>query len=147
MTDGHEFLYEFGPYLLDGRERVLLRDGRPVSLAPKALETLLVLLRNSGHLVEKEQLMSEVWPTTYVEEANLTQNISILRKVLSEGSDGTNYIETVPRRGYRFTFAVRRITDVAAATAANGNLGQNERSCRFLAILPFANASHDDKME
>jgi DNA-binding winged helix-turn-helix (wHTH) protein len=99
MTDGHEFLYEFGPYLLDGRERVLLRDGRPVSLAPKALETLLVLLRNSGHLVEKEQLMSEVWPTTYVEEANLTQNISILRKVLSEGSDGTNYIETVPRRG------------------------------------------------
>src|SRR5882724_2225154 len=148
MTDGHEFLYEFGPYLLDGRERVLLRDGRPVSLAPKALETLLVLLRNSGHLVEKEQLMSEVWPTTYVEEANLTQNISILRKVLSAGSDGTNYIETVPRRGYRFTCAVRRITEVPAADAeADGKLGQNERSYRFLAILPFANASHDEKME
>src|SRR5947208_7416476 len=102
MTDGHEFLYEFGPYILDGRERVLLRDRRPLPLAPKALETLLVLLRNSGHRIEKEQMMSEVWPATYVEEANLTQNISVLRKVLSDDGNGSNYIETVTRRGYRF---------------------------------------------
>ncbi|HEY6118650.1 MAG TPA: winged helix-turn-helix domain-containing protein [Pyrinomonadaceae bacterium] len=147
MTDGHEFLYEFGPYTLDGRERVLLRDGRPISLAPKALETLLVLLRNSGHLVEKEQLMSEVWPATFVEDANLTQNISILRKVLSEGTNGSTYIETVPRRGYRFTVAVRRISERDISAEGEGEPQQSERAYRFLAILPFANASHDPDME
>src|SRR5262249_58127665 len=118
MTEGQEFLYEFGPYTLNGRERVLLRDGKPVSLAPKALDTLMVLLRNSGHLVEKEQLMSEVWPATYVEEANLTQNISILRKVLSGGGKSSSYIETVPRRGYRFTVPVRKISEPQSVATA-----------------------------
>ena len=81
MTDKPSF-YDFGPYRIDARERVLLCEGRPVALAPKAFQTLLVLTRHSGHLVEKEQLMQEVWPDTFVEEANLTQNILTLRRVL-----------------------------------------------------------------
>ena len=151
MTEGHEFLYEFGPYTLDGRERVLMREGRPVPLAPKALETLLVLIRSSGHIVEKDQLMSEVWPSTYVEEANLTQNISILRKVLSDGSNGSRYIETVPRRGYRFMIAVRKTSEDAASRTASKNSenfdAQRVKTYRFLAILPFVNASADGEME
>jgi TolB-like protein len=149
MTERHEFLYEFGPYILDGRERVLTRDGQPVALAPKAVDLLLVLLRNGGHLVEKDQLMSEVWPSTYVEEQNLTQNISVLRKVLSEGTGAPNYIETVPRRGYRFLASVRRISDAATRHTTEARAGQDfgVQTYRFLAILPFANASADEKLD
>ncbi len=114
MTAGHEFLYQFGPFTLSGRERVLLREGVPVSLAPKALDILFVLIRNSGHLVTKDQLMAEVWPATYVEESNLTQNISILRKLLDDGSNDASCIETVPRRGYRFLPNVRRVSELAS---------------------------------
>src|SRR6185295_3527347 len=149
MSAGHEFLYQFGPYTVDGRERVLMRQGRPIPLAPKILETLLVLIRHSGHIVEKEQLMSEVWPATYVEEANLTQNISILRKVLSDGNNGSSYIETVPRRGYRFVVAVRKISEVETPTpeSSPGLEVQRARPYRFLAVLPFVNASADGEME
>ena len=95
--------FHFGPFCLDARERVLLRDGRLVPLAPKALGALLVLVRNMGHLVEKDVLMAEVWPDEVVEEGNLAQQIFTLRKALGES---TQYIETVPRRGYRFLDAV-----------------------------------------
>jgi len=92
-------LYKFGPFCLDAGERVLVRDGRLVPLAPKALSTLLVLVRKMGHVVEKDVLMAEVWPDEYVEEGNLAQHICTLRKALGENP---NYIETIPRRGYRF---------------------------------------------
>jgi DNA-binding winged helix-turn-helix (wHTH) protein/Tfp pilus assembly protein PilF len=95
--------FHFGPFCLDARERVLLRDRRLVPLAPKALSTLLVLVRNTGHLVEKDVLMAAVWPDEIVEEGNLAQQIFTLRKALGES---TQYIETVPRRGYRFLDAV-----------------------------------------
>ncbi len=88
MADTPAF-YDFGPYRIDARERVLVCEGRPVAFAPKAFQTLLVLVRHSGHLVEKEVLMKEVWPDTFVEDANLTQNILILRRVLGE-TDGNN---------------------------------------------------------
>lgn len=100
-------LYEFGPFSLDAAERVLRRDGVPVQLAPKAFETLLVLVERSGQVVEKAELMRRVWPDTFVEEQNLVFNISILRKTLGEGAEGERYIETVPKRGYRFTSNVR----------------------------------------
>ena len=89
-------------------ERVLLADGHPVSLTPKAFETLLELLENSGHILEKDELLKRVWPDTFVEEGTLVQNISTLRKVLGEAPDGSSYIETIPRRGYRFAGAVRK---------------------------------------
>lgn len=92
-------IYEFGPFCLDAGERVLLRDGRLVPLAPKALSTLLVLVRNMGRVMEKDVLMSRVWPDEVVEEGNLAQHVFMLRKALGENTD---YIETVPRRGYRF---------------------------------------------
>src|SRR6266850_5635181 len=95
-------LYQFGPFCFDARERVLLRNGRRVPLAPKALSTLFVLLRNIGHVVEKNVLMAEVWPDEDVEEGNLAQHVFTLRKALGETNERPNYIETVPRRGYRF---------------------------------------------
>jgi len=94
--------YSFGPFQLDRAQRLLLRKGKPVPLAPKAVETLLVLVENSGRLVEKDDLMKQVWPDTFVEEGNLTANIHLLRKVLGKGPRGQEYIETIPRRGYRF---------------------------------------------
>jgi len=99
--------YEFGEFRLDTAQRVVFRAGRPVPLAPKVLETLLVLVEQSGNLVTKGELMERLWPDTFVEESNLTQNIFQLRKLL--GADGTNYIENVPRRGYRFIGEVRPV--------------------------------------
>src|SRR6185503_12024308 len=94
--------YDFGPFRLNAAERVLLKNGRPLPLTPKVLEILLVLVENNGHLLEKAELMRRVWPDSFVEEANLAQNISILRKALGEQGSLNQFIETVPRRGYRF---------------------------------------------
>jgi DNA-binding winged helix-turn-helix (wHTH) protein len=102
-------LYEFGPFLLNTAERVLLRDSEPVLLTPKAFEILTVLVRHSGHLVEKEELMRNVWPDAFVEEANITQHVSTIRKALGDGTDDHRYIETVPRLGYRFVANVREL--------------------------------------
>jgi DNA-binding winged helix-turn-helix (wHTH) protein/TolB-like protein/Tfp pilus assembly protein PilF len=99
--------YSFGPFELDPVQRLLLRRGKPVPLAPKAMETLFFLVENSGRLVDKEELMKRVWPDTFVEEGNLTTNVHLLRKVLGKGSKGQEYIETIPRRGYRFTAEVK----------------------------------------
>jgi DNA-binding winged helix-turn-helix (wHTH) protein/TolB-like protein/tetratricopeptide (TPR) repeat protein len=95
--------YAFGRFLLDTRERRLLRDGEVVPLTLKAFDLLQVLVENQGHLLQKEELLRRVWPDTIVEENNLTVTISALRKALGEGpTDRGEYIETVPRRGYRF---------------------------------------------
>ncbi len=102
--------YEFGAYRLDAAERILLCEGRPVPLTPKAFETLLVLVERNGSVVERAELLEKVWRDTHVEEQNLTFNISVLRKTLGESSNGRQFIETVPRRGYRFTPEVRLLT-------------------------------------
>ncbi|HEU5239309.1 MAG TPA: winged helix-turn-helix domain-containing protein [Pyrinomonadaceae bacterium] len=97
--------YEFGDFRLDSVQRVLRRRGELVPLTPKVFDLLLLLIENHGQVVEKDLLMRELWPDTFVEEGNLTQNISILRKILSD--DGHQYIQTMPRRGYRFVGQVR----------------------------------------
>jgi DNA-binding winged helix-turn-helix (wHTH) protein/Tol biopolymer transport system component len=94
--------YEFGPFRLDPAERRLLRNDAPIALTPKAFDLLVVLVENAGRLLEKDELMKRVWADAFVEEANLANNISLLRKTLGNGVDGLAYIETVPRRGYRF---------------------------------------------
>src|SRR5687768_14993721 len=94
--------YEFGRFRLNSAERVLLRDGELVPLTPKVFDILLTLVENRGQVVAKDDLMKRVWPNTFVEEGNLTQNISLLRKALGESPGGVQFIETVPRRGYRF---------------------------------------------
>lgn len=108
--------YSFGPFLLDPAEKVLLREGHPVALPPKAIETLVALTERPGHIVEKAELLNRVWPDTFVEEATLAQNIFTLRKVLGESSDGHPYIETVPKRGYRFVCALGVAPHVEGAT-------------------------------
>ncbi|MDQ3650434.1 MAG: winged helix-turn-helix domain-containing protein [Acidobacteriota bacterium] len=118
MPPKHSFA--FGPFLLDADEQVLLREGRAVPLPPKAFDTLLVLVGHSGHILMKDELMKQVWPETYVEENNLQQSISALRKVLEDGAGESRYIETVPRRGYRFTARVEEYWDDKTESALEG---------------------------
>ncbi len=108
MSEQVRHLYEFGPFRLDVTERLLLRDQQHVPLTPKAFETLLVLVEHGGHVIDKDELMRKVWPDTFVEEVNLAKNVSSLRKILgAEQSD--YYIETIPKRGYRFVAGVREV--------------------------------------
>ena len=95
-------LYDFGPFRINSVQRVLSRDGEVVAMTPKQFDLLLLLVENHGRVVEKERLIEEVWPETAVEEGNLTTNIYMLRKVLGEDTNGQQYIQTLPRRGYRF---------------------------------------------
>ena len=99
--------YEFGPFQLDAANHSLLRDGQLVPLTPKAFDLLEVLVQNNGRLIEKDELLKEVWPDSFVEEGNINRNISIIRKVLGEDATGKAYIETVPKRGYRFVASVK----------------------------------------
>lgn len=98
--------YEFGPFRLDTSEHVLLRDGHPLPLTPKVFDLLCVLVQNHGHLVEKERLLREVWPDSFVEEGALNRSVSVLRKALGDSRAGQEYIETAPKRGYRFVAPV-----------------------------------------
>ena len=100
-------IYEFGSFRLDRQERLLVRDGATISLTPKAFDLLLALVERHGRLVEKEELFQIVWPDTIVEESNLSSNIALIRKALGEGENGLRFIETVPKRGYRFVAEVR----------------------------------------
>ena len=102
MGQQHNHSYEFGRFRLKVAERVLLREGELVPLTPKVFDILVTLVENGGQVVAKDDLMKRVWPNTFVEEGNLTQNISLLRKALGEAPGGAQFIETVPRRGYRF---------------------------------------------
>ena len=96
-------IYEFGSFRLDPAQFVLLREGSVVPLTPKVFETLKILVERNGQVVEKDELLQKIWSDTVVEEASLAKNISVLRKVLSENGSGKSYIETIPKRGYRFT--------------------------------------------
>jgi Tol biopolymer transport system component/DNA-binding winged helix-turn-helix (wHTH) protein len=102
MTASSNKIYDFGPFRLDCAERVLLRDGQPVPLTLKAFDVLSLLVENSGHIVEKSELMNRVWAGSFVEEGNLKVTVSMLRKALADNNGSARYIETVPRRGYRF---------------------------------------------
>src|SRR5262245_40327761 len=117
MNQPAKLFYEFGPFRLDTAERLLLRNGEEVSLTPKIFDLLLVLVENGGHILEKDELMKAIWPDAVVEEANLTRNISTLRRALGEGQDTRKYIETIPWRGYRFVASVREITNNNTETA------------------------------
>jgi len=103
--------YEFGPFSIDAEKRVLMRDGEVVHLAPKAFDTLLVLVEHHGQVLEKDELMKMLWPDSEVEEANLSLHISALRKALGDSPTERRYIITVPGRGYKFATDVRRADD------------------------------------
>lgn len=117
MVNRLRHIYEFGPYLLDETERILHKNGQEIDLTAKSFDVLLVLVRNSGHIVEKETFMSEVWQGSFVEEANITQNVSVLKKVFRENDISHRYIETIPKRGYRFTARVKELWENGSLVA------------------------------
>src|SRR6516225_821227 len=99
--------YEFGEFRLEPAEQLLTRQGRALPLPPKAFELLVLLVENGGRLLSKDQIMQTVWPGSVVEEANLTVTISMIRKALGDRESGSQHIETVPKKGYRFVSPVR----------------------------------------
>ncbi len=114
MNQAPKSHFVFGEFRLDGAERLLRRGETAVPLAPKILDTLLLLVENSGHLVEKDEFMKRLWPDTFVGEDALARNISILRKTLGETSSSQEFIATVPTRGYRFVAPVQKLEDSEA---------------------------------
>jgi DNA-binding winged helix-turn-helix (wHTH) protein/tetratricopeptide (TPR) repeat protein len=150
MPHSNNLSYHFGPFRFDVALRVLTKDGEVISLGNKAAEVLRFLLHNAGNLVGKEELMTEVWPNSFVEESNLTQNIFTLRKVLGDDRVSARYIETVPRRGYRFVAQVRKsetgthpFQPNEDAEASEGQVGPPPK----LGVLPFLNATGSDGFE
>jgi Tol biopolymer transport system component/DNA-binding winged helix-turn-helix (wHTH) protein len=121
MSSQENQLYEFGPYVMDPRSRILLKDGATVRLTPKAFDTLLVLVQHAPQVVAKEQLLREVWPDIFVEEGSLSHNIHGLRKVLGDHSSEPRYVETIPKRGYRFVAPVK----VSLADTAQRDVSDN----------------------
>ncbi|HEV7746115.1 MAG TPA: transcriptional regulator [Pyrinomonadaceae bacterium] len=101
--------YEFGPFCLNATDKLLHRADKVVALTPKLVDILVLLVENSGHVVTKEELLQTLWPDSFVEESSLTQNISLLRKALAENGS-PQYIETIPKRGYRFVAVVREVS-------------------------------------
>ncbi|MBS1793606.1 MAG: winged helix-turn-helix domain-containing protein [Acidobacteria bacterium] len=118
MTPGSVQFYEFANFRLDRSQKVLLRDGRPVPLTPKVFDTLEFFLENAGKLLEKEDLIQKIWQDRFVEESNLTSNIKMIRKALGDDAAHPRFIETVPRRGYRFIAEVRPLDKSFSPTAA-----------------------------
>lgn len=116
MPNETKRIFEFGEFRLDATERLLLAQDKPLALTPKVFDLLVLMVENRGRLLEKDRLLSSLWPDTFVEEANLSVNVSTLRKTL--GPVGAGYIETVPKRGYRFTAVVREITVETPGPAA-----------------------------
>src|SRR5215204_5609048 len=114
MSSSFKQFFEFEPFVLDVSERVLLRRGEPVHLTPKEFETLLALVRGAGRVIRKEELLKEIWPDTFVGEATLAQNVFTLRRALGEAEGGRPFIETVPRRGYRFAVKVTERREAVA---------------------------------
>jgi eukaryotic-like serine/threonine-protein kinase len=125
-------VYKFGPFRLNPSERLLLRDGQPMALKPKAFDLLVFLVERQGRLVSKHELMEGLWPGTFVEEANLTYTVSILRKALGD-QEGDQFVQTVPTRGYRFVASVDQ-ENGADGRSREGLLNRARRPTRlFLA--------------
>lgn len=125
--DGKQ-VYEFGDFRVDGLQKKLLRNALPVPLTPKAFDTLEILIANAGRLVEKDKLIRQIWPDCFVEESNLTSNIKTLRKALGDDAAHPRFIETVPRRGYRFIAEVRKdVAEYHPEVRRSDSLGSESR--------------------
>ena len=145
-----ESSYEFENFRLDGAILMLYRDDEAVALAPKVVETLLALVERRGEIVSKEEMMKRLWADAFVEDANLTQNIYLLRKTLGKGRDGRDLIETFRRRGYRFNGEIAENSDGAENKSASGERQiSSAANTEFnsLAVLPLTNESDDPNAE
>jgi TolB-like protein/DNA-binding winged helix-turn-helix (wHTH) protein/Tfp pilus assembly protein PilF len=154
--DGDSKVYEFKGFRLEAAQRRLLYNGQPVPLKPKILDLLLLLAQSRGRLVEKDELMREIWPNTIVEENNITVSMSILRKALGEGRAGRQFIETVPGRGYRFVADVKVVSEeqssfsqgtIKAPVLVGAEEDGHEAPIGSLAVLPLRNVSKDPNSE
>ena len=130
--------YEFGAYQLDGKGRVLFREGVPVALPPKVAELLVALVQAAGTVLTREHLVDRLWPDTVVEEGSLTSHISLLRKTLGKNSNGQEFIETLSKRGYRF---------LAPVTLAASEAPESVLSRIMLVVLPFENFTSGDRYD
>jgi TolB-like protein/Tfp pilus assembly protein PilF len=140
MTPGTTRIYRFGPFVLDVADRSLKRDGTPIALTPKTFDLLVALVESGGRLVEKDTLLAAVWPDVAVEEGNLTKGVFSLRQILEEDG-GTRFIETVPKRGYRFIAPVtigegEQPPPVAASPTPGSTAPENS-----IAVMPFTDMS------
>ena len=135
MSEPHERTYEFGPFRLDARRRTLLRDGRHVAVTAKVFDTLLALVERRGQVVSKNELMDALWPDTAVEENNLTQHVSTLRKILGERAGDHRYVVTLPGRGYSF---------VAPVTETNGSDATNKERANGAGVNNGVASSNGD---
>ena len=124
MSNQIKGFYEFESFTIDASKRLLLRGGEPVPLKPKVFDTLLVLVENSGRVLDKDELMEMIWPDAIVEENNLTQNISAIRRALDDRRDEHRYVVTVPGRGYRFVADVHKAALEEEARAVEPELKQ-----------------------
>lgn len=154
MSRPVKHFYEFGAFRLDLEKRILWRETQAVPLAPKVFDTLVALIERRDRLVEKDELMSVLWPDSYVEESNLTQNIFVLRKILAEGGpENEHYIETVKKRGYRFVSPVKEVQETGEEVEDTGTTTEPEVSDRHtktttsIAVLPMINESNDSEVE
>src|SRR5688572_33068011 len=136
MAEGAAVVYRFGPFVLDVADRSLKDQGGPVALTPKQFDLLVALVKNAGRLVEKDALLRAVWPGVAIEEGNLTKGIFSLRQVLDR-KDGSRYIETIPKRGYRFV--AKKIGEdappVGPGEARDNSVAPLENS---IAVMPFS---------
>ena len=142
-----EGVYEFGDFRLHAAERRLNSrgDSRPIELTPKALDTLHFLLEHAGELLDKSTLIAAVWPNVVVEENNLNQVISALRRALGDGSGGRRFIVTVPGRGYQFVAPVREVRGEAPSASPAVHAAAGDRAS--IAVLPFASLSSDPEKD
>ena len=130
--------YEFGAYRLDAQSRMLFREGDHVAMPPKVTELLVALVEASGGVLTREELLQRLWRDTVVEEGSLTSHISMLRKALGEGPNGQDFIETLPKRGYRFVASVKR----AASQAPDSGVDR-----AMLVVLPFENLTAGERYD
>lgn len=137
MSSSNEMVFAFDEYRLLAAERQLLRSGTAVTLAPKAFDVLLLLVRHNGEILEKSALMKQLWPDTFVEEANLNVHVSAIRKAIGESAQRPHYIATIPGRGYRFT--AKLLTGDLATASAEPQPSASRRRAPRLAIA-FATA-------
>jgi TolB-like protein len=139
MPEGAARIYRFGPFVLDVADRSLKRSGAPIPLTPKTFDLLVTLVENAGRLVEKDSLLRSVWPDVAVEEGNLTKGVFSLRQALEE-EGGSRYIETVPKRGYRFvapiTASERESAPIASSEPVVAAPSENS-----IAVMPFSDMS------
>ena len=144
MPEERTAVFRFGPFVLDVADRSLKRGGAPIALTPKVFDLLVALVSHSGRLVEKDVLLRTVWPDVAVEEGNLTKGVFSLRQLLEAGED-TRYIETVPKRGYRFVATVAAEPVTPSPPVPAGSIGGAPENS--IAVMPFRDMSADRDQE